>query len=877
MTWEELSRQADEKGALVRELKASGDKEALDGALKALLAVKEELRSALEAAIAAETDPVKVEELKAKLPPAPKSKAEKKKESKDSEAAAANKKAAEEAKAAARAKKKAAEAAEKKAAPAAEKKAAPAEEKKAAAVEEKGAPAAAPKAKPAAAANDAPAAAKALEHKSVALNKTLEVLFVKEHPPLLALLAARLAKTEVVLKRVEGAQLPHAATAVLLLPMGKGKLIGEGAIARYLARTALPAPSLLYAPSSDPFAVSEVDQWVEYAPKLLSASQPLAAALAVLDKALRMRAFFAGHSITIADGAVWIALRSHPNADKQISAATPHLLRWWKHVDALGPMATVAQDFFGIQRDAGSLEIPLPGAEMGKVVTRFPPEPSGHLHIGHVKAALLNAHFAERYEGKLLLRFDDTNPSKEKEEYEHAIIEDLKRLEIRPHKVSHTSDHFQAIMDIQTKMIEDGLAFVDPSTQEEQKALRLKKLPSPYRDQSVEENLRLWKEMQLGSEEGVKCCVRAKICYDSDNGAMRDPTTYRCNAIPHAQTKDKFKCYPTYDLACPIVDSLEGVTHALRDRQYSDRDHQYRWFLENLKLRDVQLWGFSRINFVRTLLSKRKLQWLVDQGRVEGWDDARFPTVAGVLRRGMTVQGLKTFILNMGASKSSCLMEWSKIWATNKNEIDLKAARYTCLLKDGLVTCHLTGAPPEPFALSINLHPKDETLGRKIRFFSDSVLLQADDAAGLQVGEEVTLMSWGNVIISEVVKDVEGNVTSVHARLHLAGSVKSTKKKFTWLAQTPELTDLTLVDFDFLLNKDKVDEDDNIEDLLTPVTRFDFAAKGEPSLRQLKKGEIIQVERRGFYICERPYIRASDPIVLYFVPDGKNMFGVKRG
>jgi len=157
------------------------------------------------------------------------------------------------------------------------------------------------------------------------------------------------------------------------------------------------------------------------------------------------------------------------------------------------------------------------------------------------------------------------------------------------------------------------------------------------------------------------------------------------------------------------------------------------------------------------------------------------------------------------------------------------------------------------------------------------VLLQADDAAGLQVGEEVTLMSWGNVIISEVVKDVEGNVTSVHARLHLAGSVKSTKKKFTWLAQTPELTDLTLVDFDFLLNKDKVDEDDNIEDLLTPVTRFDFAAKGEPSLRQLKKGEIIQVERRGFYICERPYIRASDPIVLYFVPDGKNMFGVKRG
>jgi len=518
----------------------------------------------------------------------------------------------------------------------------------------------------------------------------------------------------------------------------------------------------------------------------------------------------------------------------------------------------------------------LTNAEMGKVVTRFPPEPSGHLHIGHVKAAMLNAHYASRYEGKLRLRFDDTNPSKEKEEYEEAIIRDLARLQIKPDIVSHTSDWFKEIQEIAERMIVENLAYMDPSPQEEQQKLRFDRKENAYRSQPIEENMRLWKELLSGSEEGQKCCLRAKIDMASDNGSLRDPAVYRCNLTPHARTKDTHKAYPTYDLACPIVDSLEGVTHALRDRQYKDRDDQYNWFIKNLRLRQVHLESFSRINFVRTLLSKRKLQWLIDEKKAEGWDDPRFPTVAGILRRGMTVEGLKTFILSMGASKNTNLMEWDKIWATNRTIIDPTATRYMALLTEGLVPMKLSNGPAEVYAETLFRHPKDESLGKKVRLFAPTVLLQADDAATLAVGEEITLMSWGNTIVRAVQKDASGKVVGLEADLFLEGDIKKTKKKITWLADTPDLVDIELVDLDFLLSKDKIEEDDDLLAIFTEKSILPYTALGEAALRTVRKGETIQVERRGFYVCDVPYVRPGDPMRFYFVPDGKNMMGVKR-
>ena len=312
----------------------------------------------------------------------------------------------------------------------------------------------------------------------------------------------------------------------------------------------------------------------------------------------------------------------------------------------------------------------LDGATEGNVVTRFPPEASGYLHIGHAKAAMLNNHFARSYKGKLIMRFDDTNPAKENAEFEKVILQDLKLLGIQYDMFSHTSDHFDKMLQLMEKMIKDGKAYVDMTPAEELAQQRLAMQKSRFRDQSVEENLRLWEEMKNGTDTGVKCIVRAKIDYASTNGAMRDPTMYRCKPEEHVRTGTKYKVYPTYDFACPIVDSIEGVTHALRTTEYHDRDEQYAWVCKALGIREPMIKDFSRLNMVYTVMSKRQLTKFVERGLVDGWSDPRFPTVRGMLRRGMTVEGLTSFILAMGSSRSNAQMEWDKIWATNKKVID---------------------------------------------------------------------------------------------------------------------------------------------------------------------------------------------------------------
>lgn len=292
-----------------------------------------------------------------------------------------------------------------------------------------------------------------------------------------------------------------------------------------------------------------------------------------------------------------------------------------------------------------SVEVDLPGAEIGKVRLRFAPEPSGYLHIGHSKAALLNKYFAERYQGQIIVRFDDTNPAKESNEFVDNVLKDIDTLGIKYETITYTSDCFPELMEMAEKLIREGKAYVDDTPREQMQKERMDGIESKCRNNSVEENMKLWKEMIAGSDRGLQCCVRGKLDMQDLNKSMRDPVYYRCNPIPHHRIGSKYKVYPTYDFACPYVDAKEGITHALRSSEYHDRNAQYYRIQEDMGMRKVNIYEFSRLNMVYTLLSKRKLLWFVQNGKVDGWDDPRFPTVQGIVRRGLKIEALVQFIV----------------------------------------------------------------------------------------------------------------------------------------------------------------------------------------------------------------------------------------
>jgi len=327
--------------------------------------------------------------------------------------------------------------------------------------------------------------------------------------------------------------------------------------------------------------------------------------------------------------------------------------------------------------------------------------------------------------------------------------------------------------------------------------------------------------------------------------------------------------YPTYDFACPIVDAVEGVTHTLRSSEFQDRNAQYYWVIEALKLRRPHIWDYSRLNFKYTLLSKRKLKWFVEEKRVDGWNDPRFPTVQGMLRRGMTVQGLRDFIAIQGAARGNNLMEWDKIWAMNQKVIDPIAPRYTAIDKVKRVPFLLKDVDKKGIVKKVDIHPKFPKLGAKEVKCSPQIWLELNDAVLITDGEEVTLVAWGNAIVERVVKDKKGQVTQLEGRTNPSGNVKTTAKKLTWLSSEENLVPLTLVEFDFLITAAKLEEKDELKDFLRETTRYETEAVGEPPLRTLKKGDIVQLTRRGFYICDVPQSKEGDKIVLFFIPDGK--------
>ncbi|PHH72135.1 hypothetical protein CDD80_4751 [Ophiocordyceps camponoti-rufipedis] len=543
-----------------------------------------------------------------------------------------------------------------------------------------------------------------------------------------------------------------------------------------------------------------------------------------LDKHLTLRSHLVGYSLGEVEKKTWQTLRANKVAMGSIRKnGLPNLTRWFTFIEQSHPEiqeASKAADAAAKKPGGANYNLALQDTDKG-VVTRFLPEPSGYLHIGHAKAALLSDYFGHvAYKGKMRLRLDDTNPSKESEEFQDAIVEDLALMGIKADSLTYTSDYFDYLYDMCKKLISMGKAYADDTDQETMRAQRMDGIPSKRRDRPVEENLRIFEEMRKGSEEGLAHCIRAKISADDPNKALRDPVIYRCNVKDaHHRTGRTWNMYPMYDFACPVVDSHEGVTHALRSTEYTDRNPQYQWFLDTLGLRQVHMWDFSRINLIKTFLSKRKLAKLVDSGKVWGWDDPRMPTIRGVRRRGMTVAALRDFILRQGPSRNVVVMDWTSFWNTNKKEIDPVVARHTALLRKDMVKAKLTGSdvPSTVVVEQRPKHPKNPTVGTKDVVFSPEIYLDQSDAKSFAAGEEVTLMGWGNALV----RDISGStpITDMTLELNLKGDFKATDKKVTWLsAQGLDLVPAELWDFDYLITKDKLEEDDNVEDFLNPVT-----------------------------------------------------------
>jgi len=366
---------------------------------------------------------------------------------------------------------------------------------------------------------------------------------------------------------------------------------------------------------------------------------------------------------------------------------------------------------------------------------------------------MLNYHYAKMYGGKMILRFDDTNPSNEKEEFVENIKDDLKTLQIFPDTVSYTSDFFDEIIKRMRTMIEGEFVYADNTPGDKMKEERDAGIESQSRIESTKEKTaEIFELMLKGDKKAEGYCIRAKMDMKNPVKCLRDPVFFRSKVnVPHHRTGSKYKAYPTYDFACPIVDSLEGVTHAMRTIEYHDRNALYDWVLEKLEMRKVTIYDYSRLNLVSTVLSKRALRQFVESGFADGWSDPRFPTIQGVMRRGMTVEALKQFMLDQGPSRSTNMMEWDKIWAFNKVVIDINAPRFRSVADP--VKIELLNGPEEPYFQSVPLHDKNADLGTKPMAYAKTVLIEKDDADCIAKDEKITLMKWGNAIVKEIVEE----------------------------------------------------------------------------------------------------------------------------
>jgi glutamyl-tRNA synthetase len=470
----------------------------------------------------------------------------------------------------------------------------------------------------------------------------------------------------------------------------------------------------------------------------------------------------------------------------------------------------------------------LPDIVRGAFASRFPPEPNGYMHIGHAKAAILGHEYARRYEGTFLLRFDDTNPAAEKKEYYSAFLESIEWLKIKPDKVKNASDDMALFYKFAEQLIGSSSAYVCRCEQDEMRKKRAQGLACSHRSQMVEQNLSLWEEMLSGGQEKGSSTLRFVGDMQSLNTAMRDPVLFRIVDHPHPLKGSEYRVWPTYDFDGAVEDSVDGVTHALRSKEYELRDEPYYAILDALGLRKPRIIEFSRLELQNTTVSKRNLKKLIEEGNVMGWDDPRLPTIAGLKRRGFLPETIKEFVLSMGLSKVESQPTWDLLESINRKILDPMSRRYFFVAKP--IELEVEDAPE--LTVHLKFHPEKNLGERKIDtegFF----LVSSDDAKSFAPGLKIRLMEAYNIEIISV-------GSTVVARM--CGEEKLDKvKRIHWVVPGHSYPLSVMVSGPLL-----IDEKYNPESLKT------VEGLVEEEARNIKLGEIVQFVRFGFCRLDSP-------------------------
>ena len=501
--------------------------------------------------------------------------------------------------------------------------------------------------------------------------------------------------------------------------------------------------------------------------------------------------------------------------------------------------------------------------------TRFPPEPNGYLHIGHAKAICVDFGVAKKFNGLCNLRMDDTNPSKEDVEYVDSIKEDVKWLGFDwGERFYYASDYFDIMFENACSLIKKGLAYVCELSAEEVKKNRGDaKTPavSPYRDRPIEESLDLFLRMKNGEFPDGKMTLRAKIDLSSGNFNMRDPVIYRINHVNHHRTKNKWCIYPMYDYAHPIEDIVEGITHSLCTLEFEDHRPLYDWVVNNFdtdkKPRQIE---FARLNINNTVMSKRKLRKLVEEGYVDGWDDPRLSTICGLRRRGYTPASIRNFCDKIGVSKVISTVEYSFLEHCLRNDLNLKATRAMAVLDPIklIITNYPEGKSEE---LDIENNPNDETEGKRKITFSKEVYIESDDFAEnppkkyhrLFIGNEVRLKSAYVVKCTGCKKDENGKVIEVYAEYDPDSKGGNTtdgrkiKGTIHWVdVNTAVNAQINLYD-NLFLSSNPEQEEDFLKVLNPKSLEILKNCKIENFLKNAKLGESYQFMRKGYFCLDK--------------------------